>query len=140
MTLHTVPGLFPYTLDYASGAQRVVLGSSMDAVVSGVHPSAITSVVRGTPFDPTPPVVSSLVPATAQIGAANFTLHVHGTGFTPGAQILWNGSPEPTTFVSPTELTTGVNMATATTAGSIPVAVRSLAGVDSNALPFVLTP
>lgn len=89
----------------------------------------------------TPPVLTSLVPPSAKIGDPSFTLHVHGSGFRPDSVILWNGSPEPTVMVSPTEVTTTVNMATATTAMAIPVAVRGpLGGQVSNSLTFDLQP
>jgi hypothetical protein len=84
------------------------------------------------------PVVTALVPPSAVLGSANFTLHVQGTNFTPGARILWNGAPEPTTFVSPTELTTGVNMATAQVAMPIPVSVEIPDVLVTNALTFTL--
>jgi len=86
------------------------------------------------------PTVTALVPATATIGDPNFTLHVQGTGFTPGSVILWNGGREATVFVSATELTTGVNMATATTAVPIPVAVEVGEVLVTNSLTFNLLP
>jgi IPT/TIG domain len=88
-----------------------------------------------------PPTVTSLVPPSAKLGDPSFTLHVHGTNFRADAQIVWNGSPEPTTFVSPTEVTTMVNMATASVAMAIPVAVSIGGGlVVSNAMNFDLQP
>ena len=83
-----------------------------------------------------PPALTTLTPATAVLGAPNFTLHVGGSGFKSGAVILWNGGAEPTTFVSETELTTDVNMATATVAVEIPVAVANPGGAPSASLPF----
>lgn len=80
------------------------------------------------------PVLSSLSPTTAALGSADFTLHVTGTGFVSADQINWNGTNEPTTYVSATELTTQVNMATAVVAAEIPVKVR-----NSNVLTFSLT-
>jgi len=61
-----------------------------------------------------------------------------GTGFLPSSEIQWNGSPEPTTFVSDTELTTLVDMSTAVVAASIPVAVLN-GGVLSDPMTFDLT-
>jgi hypothetical protein len=86
------------------------------------------------------PTLTSLVPTSAEIGDPSFTLHAHGTGFTASSVILWNGAPELTIVVSPTELTTVVNMLTATTPASIPVAVQT-GGVHVTApLPFDLQP
>jgi hypothetical protein len=84
------------------------------------------------------PVVTALVPDSAVLGSPSFTLHVHGTGFAPDAVIVWNGSDEPTTVVSATEVTTGVDMTTAAVAVAIPVAVRN-GDVVSDALPFTFT-
>src|SRR5262245_49995622 len=77
------------------------------------------------PDPPPPPAVSAIDPSTAALGSPSFTLHVLGTGFFPNAVILWNGSPEQTTVVSATELTTTVNMASAEVAMEIPVAVQN---------------
>lgn len=87
---------------------------------------------------PAAAILTALVPDTVALGEPDFTLSVEGTGFTPASEILWNGSPEPTTFVSETEVTTGVNMATAGVAIEIPVAVKTGEAV-SNVLPFMIT-
>jgi hypothetical protein len=85
------------------------------------------------------PVLTSLSPATAAIGAASFTLHVHGTGFAAGAVIVFAGRDEPTTVVSATEVTTGVNMAVWLGPDAVPVVVRAADGATSNALSFTFT-
>ena len=87
-----------------------------------------------------PPVLTALVPPAAKLGDPSFTLHVQGTGFTAGAVILWNGLPEPTIVVSPTDVTTGVNMATAEVVMAIPVVVQIPAGTVSNTLLFDMQP
>jgi hypothetical protein len=90
------------------------------------------------------PAVTSLVPFTAVVGAASFTLHVMGSRFRPGTIVLWNGIQQVTTYVSPTEVTTLVDLVTTSIPPgppslNIPVAVRSLTGVDSNTVLFVVT-
>lgn len=80
--------------------------------------------------------LQALLPASAALGAPSFTLHVMGTGFTATDVIMWNGAPEPTTFVSDTEVTTGVNMDTAINTGEIPVRVDTAGGAQSNSLVF----
>ena len=87
-----------------------------------------------------PPTLDSLQPSTAVLGSPSFTLRVLGSNFDPAAQIIWNGSAEPTTFVSPNELTTGVNMETAEVAIPIPIVVNSGFGVVSNELIFNFLP
>lgn len=86
-----------------------------------------------------PPVLTSLVPSAAQLGTPSFSIRVLGSGFDASSSIIWNGAPEPTTYISPSEVRTLVNMATATTPATIPVAVQNLAGL-SNALSFTFTP
>lgn len=137
MDVYQADGLYAWTVTLDTGEQRTVLA----ATVPTGFASPVTSAQRGEAYAPgPPPTIASLVPASAPIGAPNFTLRVHGTGFRAGDVILWNGLPEPTTLVSPTEVTTLVNMATATTPIAIPVAVRALTGGESNAATFTLTP
>lgn len=84
---------------------------------------AIRLILRG---DNTPiPVASSLSPNTVVIGAPSFTLHVIGRNFNPTSKIIFNGFEEPTTFVSSTDVTTGVNMNVWKAPVVVPVAVRS---------------
>ena len=92
-----------------------------------------------TPVVPPPPVVTALEPDTVVLGSPSFTITVRGTGFALDAVIVWNGSDEATTYVSPTELTTGVNMATAMVAIAVPVAVRNGDGALSNEILFTFT-
>jgi hypothetical protein len=141
-TLKVCPGLYLWTLTLADGTVRYMTASSADAAISGIWSSPVVKAERGGPVDglAPAPVLTTLTPPSAKIGDPNFTLHVAGTGFRSGDVILWNGSPENTTFVSPTELTTGVNMATAQVAMPIPVAVRTVTGLDSNILTFTLQP
>jgi hypothetical protein len=91
------------------------------------------------PPDLPAPTISSLEPDTAELGSASFTLHVKGTGFWPGSMIVFNGGAEQSELISPTELTTGINMATAETPGSYPVLVHSPDGKESNVLEFTFT-
>ena len=70
------------------------------------------------------PVLSSIDPDSAEVGAADVTVRLVGSGFTPNAQIVWNGGDEPTVFVSATELTTVVRPSTATGPAAVPVLVR----------------
>lgn len=142
-TMYACPGLYSWTLELENGTQRVLAASSLMSAIAGVLPSPVVGATRGAPIDETDavaPVLTALLPTSAKIGDPAFTLHVTGTGFRPGCEILWNGAPEPTTLVSPTELTTTVNMATAEVPMPIPIAVRTLGGLVSNTLTFNLQP
>jgi hypothetical protein len=131
--------LYDWTLTLETGeVRRQVVASSLRAAI-GFLP--VVSAQRGAAVDqvrPTP-VLTTLVPSTAALGAPNFTLHVQGTGFQTNDVIVWNGAPEPTQWVSATELTTVVDMSTAQVAMPVPVAVRTALGESSNALTFTLT-
>lgn len=87
----------------------------------------------------TPPVITSLSPSTAIIGSPDFTLHVIGTGFDLGSKIIFAGVEEPTTFVSETELTTGVMMSLWVGPDAVPVTVLGSNGVVSDPVDFTFT-
>ena len=54
------------------------------------------------------PTIEALDPDEIEIGAPDTVLHVHGTGFTDKSVIHFAGHDEPTSFVSDTEVTTGL--------------------------------
>jgi hypothetical protein len=88
-----------------------------------------------------PPVVTSLSPNNAKIGDQTFDIHVMGTGFNSHSRIIFAGQVEPTTLVSPTELTTGVNMDMWLGPDVLPVQVQdSSTGVVSNSMDFTFNP
>jgi hypothetical protein len=90
-----------------------------------------------TPEPPPPPVLSQLLPTFATIGDPNFALRVIGSGFTPDSTIVFAGQDEPITYLSPGEMTTGVNMALwLGPDANITVTVRNLDGQVSNELIF----
>lgn len=66
------------------------------------------------------PVLAGVTPSTLPVGP--FALEVRGSGFVPGATVLWNGAPLPTTVVSSTLVrATG----TADAAGTMRVSVAN---------------
>lgn len=85
------------------------------------------------------PVVNSINPTTAVIGSPSFTLHVFGTNFNPDSVIVFAGVDEPTTYVSATELTTGVDMSVWLGADALPVTVRNMNGVQADPKTFTFT-
>jgi hypothetical protein len=81
------------------------------------------------PDDPiAPPTLASIAPATAVIGGADLTLICTGTNYTPTSKIMFNGGEEPTTFISPTSISTVVRPSTASTPGDYPVTVKTILG------------
>jgi hypothetical protein len=91
------------------------------------------------PVDGPPPTVTALVPDTVALGSPSLTLHVQGTGFTPDTVITFAGHDEPTTLVSPTEVTTGIDMALWLGPDTVPVTVRNGDGPASAPLSFTFT-
>jgi hypothetical protein len=85
------------------------------------------------------PVVNTLTPASAEIGDPSFTLHVHGSNFDSGSKIYFNGIEEPTTLVSATEVTTGVNMPLWLAPAVVPVLVQNSNGTTSASMNFTFT-
>jgi len=83
-----------------------------------------------------PDLERSLDPDEADAGdATDIVMHVHGTGFTEQSVIYFNGLQEPTTFVSETEVTTGVKPSLFVVPAVCPVTVRN-GEHESDALEF----
>jgi len=142
-TITIAQGLKVWRVTFADGTERHIAASSMSTAVTGLFnstPVKAEQVEMEIDPDAPAPVLTALTPASVKLGEPDFTLHVEGTGFVEGDTILWNGAPEPTTFVSDAELTTGVNMATAINAVTCAVAVRNLVGHVSNELTFEFLP
>jgi hypothetical protein len=55
--------------------------------------------------------------------AADFTLTVHGSGFTENSVVRWDGDPKLTGFVGSSVLTAAITAADVSTAGDVPVTV-----------------
>ena len=87
------------------------------------------------------PTVTSLSPATASTGGSAYTLTVNGTGFDSSAQVTWNGSPRPTSYVSGSKVTAQVAAPDIAASGVFPVAVYNAngGGVASNSMSVSVT-
>jgi hypothetical protein len=114
--------------------KKVLDKSCSDSQFSDKAYRAITLILTG--GNAQVPVVTSLTPNSAEIGDADFVLHVHGTGFKNTDTIVFAGVDEPTTFVSTSELTTGVNMSVWVGPDALPVLVRNAEGVLSAPMTF----
>lgn len=62
-------------------------------------------------------------PRTATVGSQGFTITATGTGFVPGAFILWNGTGLTTTYVSSAQLTAPVPASDLMSAGTVQIAI-----------------
>ena len=91
------------------------------------------------PPDAGAPTVSSLSPNTAVSGdEADITMTVNGSGFMNGTVILFNGLDEPTTFISSSQVSTGVKPSLFVVPAECPVGVRN-GSIKSNEMPFTFT-
>ena len=93
--------------------------NTISVTATSVSDTTKSSSSAVTLWNPTPSL-SGISPASTNLGA--FSLTITGANFLNGAQVLFNNSPLPTTFVSSTQLTaTG----TAAAAGAFPIAVEN---------------
>jgi hypothetical protein len=83
------------------------------------------------------PAISELEPSIVAAGGGGFTLTVAGSGFAPGATIVWNGTALLTTFASDREVSAPVAASLVAAPGTVQVTVVS-GGVTSNAKPFTI--
>jgi hypothetical protein len=84
----------------------------------------------------TPPVLTQLVPDSAELGSPSFELFVHGNGFVNGESVIvFAGQDEPTMWHSAHMVSTGVNMEVWHGPDTVEVSVRN--GAHTSApLPF----
>ncbi|HEX4311280.1 MAG TPA: IPT/TIG domain-containing protein [Acidobacteriaceae bacterium] len=83
------------------------------------HPDAAPGTLTLAVLNPIP-IVASVAPTSPSEGTTTIT--VQGSEFVYGAQILWNGQPVATTYVSSTEVAAAV---TAPTPGTYPLVVSN---------------
>lgn len=80
------------------------------------------------------PALSSTSQSTIAVGTGNLYLTVSGTGFLPGAVVLWNGSPRTTTFVDNTHLSVAIAAADLATAQTVTLTSQNPGSGASNSL------
>lgn len=84
------------------------------------------------------PTLTSIDPATAEMGGADVTMTLTGTNFTETSIIYFNNGAENTEFVSDTELTTVVKPSLVSTAIEVPVWVQQ-GSVQTDPQTFAFT-
>jgi hypothetical protein len=86
------------------------------------------------------PTLVSLLPSSATVGGAAFTLTVSGTNFLSDSTVLWNRTGLTTLYLSSTQLTGTVPASDITAAGTVSVQVINPCpgGCLSNALTFTI--
>jgi len=102
----TTAGMYSVTISATNGASPCNTGSATLVITINAAPT-----------------ISSIDPACATPGGAQFTLTVNGTSFVSGSTVNWNGTALVTTFVSSTQLTATVPASLIATAGTASVTV-----------------
>lgn len=117
-----------YVVNSASGSNSVSVVSVPASSVTGAIGVGGSPIGYGG-FIVSPPRTASLSPAVRPVNSGAFTLTVNGTMFNawPGiqSQVLWNGSPRATTFISANQLTAAITAADVSAAGTATVRVNS---------------
>lgn len=88
------------------------------------------------------PALLRVSPASVAAGSGAFSLSVFGTDFAPGAVVLWDGAPRPTTRLDATELRAAISADEVATERTVRIAVRNPEphGGQSGEVLFLITP
>ena len=128
------------------------LGTYTDTItMEGCYDSACTQPIQDSPLTITVTYIvqadavtlTSISPGAVVAGSAGITLTLTGSSFSSNSIVVFNQSPQPTTFVSPTQLTAAIDASLLITPGqgSITVESSSQTGAQvSAALPFLILP
>nr|WP_246408963.1 IPT/TIG domain-containing protein [Granulicella aggregans] len=84
------------------------------------------------------PTLTSAGSGTLTSGSGNQILTVVGTGFIPGASVLWNGVAYTTTFVDTQHLTVAVGAADVSTPGTVSITCQNPGSSASNAVTLTV--
>ncbi len=110
--------------------------------VRSAAPANFESNEVGFDVEALPPAITNLSPASVPAGSPATTLTVNGSHFAADAQVLWNGTPLPTQFVSSAQVKVQLAASLLTFGQTAGVAVRNQSPVEriSDAKPFEVTP
>jgi hypothetical protein len=113
-------------------------GSHTVQAVSGRRVLASSTVNVANPTLSTPPHLQAVSPTGAAAGSAGFALGVTGSGFAPGATVLWNGSARTTTYVSANQVAASITAADVVNAATVTITATNPGSGPSNSLPFLV--
>jgi len=112
-----VNGVVGFTINFRSPASLGV-GTYTDTItMEGCNDSACTEQIQDSPqtikvtyiVQADPVTLTSINPRAVLAGGGGFTLTLTGTQFSKNSIVIFNQSPQPTTFVSPTQLTATID-------------------------------
>ena len=129
------------TLDVLINASDVASLSSAYVTVSNASTGGGVSSGQTFVVTAVMPTLTSISPTTAATGGSAYTLTVNGTGFDDTAQVTWNGSVRPTSYVSATKVTAQITAADIAVVGSFPIGVYNAdsgTATSSNTIPVTV--
>jgi outer membrane protein assembly factor BamB len=145
-------GVISYTITFRSPASLDV-GIYTDTItMHGCYDSACNQEIQDSPqtikvtyiVQADPVTLTSISPSAVVAGAAGFTLTLTGTNFSKNSIVIFNTSAQPTTFVSPTQLTATIDASMLVTPEEGSVTVESsnqqYAQVSGSVTLLVLAP
>jgi hypothetical protein len=138
------PGASSMIFSVTTSNVPVISTATITATLNGVSQSSLLTVNlpgASASTNPVPFLTSPLMPVSQTPGGAGFSFNVDGVGFVPGAQVLWNGTALPTSFVSGSQVQATVSPTSIQTNGSTLVTVTNPGQevLSSNPLPEHLT-
>ena len=114
----------------AISVNTIIVGAEgEDSSVSGINNAGSDNLAEDTGAayvfltESSLPEILSLSPVSALQNSGALTLTVNGANFVSGAQVNWNGSARPTSYISPTRLTASIPASDLATAGPAIVVV-----------------
>ena len=110
-------------------AFRSAYQTSLDEIV--IFRSSIAHTATGAT-----PSLTNVTPSSATVGTATTQITVTGSGFVPGATVLWNGAALGTVYVSATQLTALAPTTEFASAGTAQITVINPSGNSSSAVTF----
>jgi outer membrane protein assembly factor BamB len=142
-------GVISFTIQFKSPASLGV-GTYTDTITMvGCYDSACANQIQDSPqtikvtyiVQADSVTLTNISPSGAIAGGASFTLTLTGTNFSKNSVVIFNQSVQPTTFVSPTQLTATIDASMLVTAetGSVTVESSGQANAQvSAALPLLV--
>ena|SRR5205823_530013 len=85
------------------------------------------------------PSITALMPQSSPVNSLPFTMTIQGSDFATDATVFWNGIPQHTTFLSPSQLLVSVTDTDLMFTGPAHIAVHTQ-GLNSNTVDFSVTP
>ncbi len=136
-------GAIAFTIAFKSPASLSV-GTYTDTItMEGCYDSGCAQQLQDSPMtikvtyivQADPVTLTSISPSGVVAGSAGFTLTLTGTKFSKDSVVIFNSTPQPTTFVSPTQLTASIaaNMLVTPEEGAVTVESSSQTNADTSA-------